>query len=87
MPRRSWHDSITLPPISCGGVVVNPADIVVADKGGVVIIPRCFAQQLHSKLVQAQSRLSTYLAAVKRGEFSNAWVDRELMNQHCCIED
>lgn len=33
-------------PISCGGVIVNPGDIVVGDDDGVVIIPRASASMI-----------------------------------------
>lgn len=33
-------------PISCGGVAVNPGDIVVGDRNGVVVIPPAFAEQV-----------------------------------------
>ena len=36
-------------PIQCGGVVVNPGDVVVADNDGVVIVPKAKAQQVIEK--------------------------------------
>jgi RraA family protein len=33
-------------PISCGGVVINPGDIVVADGAGIVVIPHDIADDL-----------------------------------------
>lgn len=34
-------------PIACGGVVVNPGDIVVADEDGIVVVPRRLAAEVH----------------------------------------
>lgn len=73
-------------PICCGGVVVNPGDIVVADSGGIVIVPLEHCQQLHAKLLRHKDRQTIYLAAVRRGEFSNAWVDNQLESARCEIE-
>jgi RraA family protein len=70
-------------PVCCGGVVISPGDIVVADDGGIVVIPRQHVDQLHAKLLRHKDRMTTYLAAVRRGEFSNAWVDRQLESSHC----
>jgi len=36
-------------PVQCGGVVVNPADIVVGDEDGVVVIPKDDAQTILEK--------------------------------------
>ncbi len=33
-------------PISCGGVAVNPGDIVIADRNGVCVVPPEFAEQI-----------------------------------------
>jgi len=65
-------------PISAGGIVVNPGDIVVGDLNGVVIVPRQNAQDLLDRLRARAAGEAEYLAAVSRGEFSNAWVDRIL---------
>jgi RraA family protein len=70
-------------PICCGGTVVNPGDVLVADRAGIVIIPQDIAQELLLRLKSHQATNATYLAAVQRGEFSNAWVDG-LLEHHGC---
>src|SRR5579862_4482664 len=37
-------------PITCGGVVVNPGDLVVADGAGIVVVPREIAVELLHRL-------------------------------------
>jgi len=73
-------------PISCGGVVVNPGDIVVADEAGIVIVPRGFANELAQSLETGAQKAAEYLAAVQRGEFSMQWVDDMLAAGGCHIE-
>ncbi len=70
-------------PIGCGGVVVQPGDLVVADAAGVVVVPREIAEELLQRLQAHEEANAAYLAGVKRGEFSNAWVDRTLNEQGC----
>jgi RraA family protein len=70
-------------PICCGGVVVNPGDLVVADQAGVVVVPREIAADLLQRLHSHRETNAAYLASVKRGDFSNAWVDR-LLREHGC---
>jgi 3-hexulose-6-phosphate synthase/6-phospho-3-hexuloisomerase len=36
-------------PIECGGVIVYPGDIVVADEAGVVVVPTAEAAQMAEK--------------------------------------
>jgi RraA family protein len=72
-------------PICCGGVVVNPGDVVVADAAGVVVVPQGIAQDLIERLHAHKASNADYLAAVKRGDFSNAWVDRALADHQCPV--
>jgi RraA family protein len=71
-------------PICCGGVVVNPGDIVVADGFGVVIVPRDNAVDILERLQAYQEKNREYFAGVKRGIFSNKWVD-DLLDETGCI--
>ncbi|MDH4607471.1 RraA family protein [Pseudomonas sp. BN102] len=41
-------------PVSCGGAVVNPGDLVIADEGGVVFIPRDEAAIEIERAIQLQ---------------------------------
>src|SRR3954463_7962671 len=61
-------------PISAGGIVVNPGDVVVGDANGVVVVPREIASDLLQRLIDRKAAESDYTAAVARGEFSNDWV-------------
>ena len=72
-------------PICCGGVVVNPGDLVVADGAGVVVIPQEIATELLERLQAQRANMAAYLAGVKRGQFSNDWVDRILREAGCTI--
>lgn len=65
-------------PISAGGIVVHPGDIVVGDPNGVVIVPQEVAADLLERLRERAEREAEYRDAVARGEFSNEWVDNLL---------
>ena len=62
-------------PISVGGIVVNPGDVIVGDLNGVVVVPRDIAPDLLNRLNERSAAEAAYVAAVGRGEFSNKWVD------------
>lgn len=72
-------------PICCGGIVVNPGDIIVADGAGIVVIPQEIAFDLLERLRNQKASQAAYLAGVKRGDFSNDWVDRILIGAGCAV--
>jgi len=73
-------------PISCGGVVVNPGDVIVADESGVVVVRREFAENTAVRLWTHRSNMEEYVKNVKRGIFSNDWVDAQLASDNCLVE-
>lgn len=48
--------------ICCGGVSVNPGDIIVGDEDGVVIIPPADASMYMKKLLQCRRTSRRYLS-------------------------
>lgn len=73
-------------PVACGGVVVNPGDVVVADGAGVVVVPQQIARDLLARLRDTAAGQADYLAAVRRGEFDNSWVDTHLELHGCTVD-
>lgn len=61
-------------PVCLGGIVVHPGDVVVADLNGIAVVPHDDADDVLARLVARAAGEADYLAAVARGEFSNAWV-------------
>jgi 4-hydroxy-4-methyl-2-oxoglutarate aldolase len=63
-------------PVSCGGVVVAPGDVIFADKAGVAVVPAAFAEEIAADLLAATQappalsspgrRLTVYLSAFER---------------------
>lgn len=65
-------------PIACGGVSVNPGDIILADPDGVIVIPRKDAAQVLKDAQAFQAADETKLAAAKNGTAKRGWVDKTL---------
>ncbi|RZZ88291.1 RraA family protein [Pseudoxanthomonas winnipegensis] len=55
-------------PVSCGGVVVQPGDAVVADADGVLVLPRQEAAEIARAALALQARADTLLDAVRAGQ-------------------
>lgn len=70
-------------PICCGGVVVNPGDLIVGDAMGVVVVPLQIAADLLLRLQEHEVAMADYFESVKKGSFSNAWVDNILTDLQC----
>ena len=74
-------------PIVCGGTVVCAGDVVVADAAGIVVVPQDIVEEVLFRLEDHEATNASYLEAVRRGEFSNQWVDRLLAEHGCTITD
>lgn len=74
-------------PISCGGIVVNPGDIVMGDKNGVTVVRKDFAEEVLERAYKQRDALRAYVANVQKGVFSNVWVDKLLDGDGCIYVD
>jgi 4-hydroxy-4-methyl-2-oxoglutarate aldolase len=54
--------------ISCGGVVVNPGDLVVGDDDGVVVIPREIAADTVDKAIAREEKEAASCSELKAGK-------------------
>lgn len=72
--------------ISCGGIVVNAGDAICADSSGIVVVNKNFVEETISHLRKQRKSLEDYTANVKKGKFSNEWVDRQLSLDGCLYE-
>jgi RraA family protein len=74
-------------PIACGGTVISPGDVIVADEAGMVAVPRDIVCTVVDILTAQREANQDYLSAVRRGEFSNDWVDNLLERHGCPVVD
>ena len=65
-------------PIACGGVSVNPGDIILADPDGVIVIPRKDAAVILEDAKKFQAADEGKLAAAKDGTAKRGWVEKSL---------
>lgn len=65
-------------PISCGGVVVSPGDIVVGDHDGVVVVPRADAAEVLSLVQALVERETKRVAEIRSGVLFRAEIDESL---------
>jgi regulator of RNase E activity RraA len=65
-------------PVSCGGVVVSPGDIVVGDRDGVVVVPRADAEQVLSLVQALVDRETKRVAEIKSGVLFRTEIDESL---------
>jgi 4-hydroxy-4-methyl-2-oxoglutarate aldolase len=55
-------------PIACGGVVVNPGDIVIADEDGVAVIPPAVVDEVVERVRALHQKFADQQPALIRGE-------------------
>lgn len=65
-------------PISCGGISVNPGDIILADPDGIICIPRKDAAKILEDAKAFQTADESKLQAAKNGTAKRGWVESAL---------
>jgi len=70
-------------PISCGGQVVMPGDLIVADADGVVVVPRALAAEVIAAAEAHNAKEQRAQAAIDAGTYDRAWVVEALRAKGC----
>jgi regulator of RNase E activity RraA len=65
-------------PISCGGTVVMPGDIIVGDRDGVAVVPRAHAEEVLALVAALMQRETKRIAEIKAGGLFRAEIDDSL---------
>ena len=71
-------------PVACGGVVVNPGDIIVSDDGGIVIVPQKSAEQVLRSVTALSASLENAGPVFERGEIPGIEAVEERMRNAGC---
>ncbi|MGI8516714.1 MAG: RraA family protein [Acidimicrobiia bacterium] len=58
-------------PIACGGVVVFPGDIIIADDDGIVVVPPAYAGQVMEATDAVNAKAASVQEILGRGEITN----------------
>lgn len=79
-PYKDGPGSINVP-VTIGGMLVNPGDIIVGDGDGIIAVPQALAVEV-AKLASAKVvHEKETIAAILDGSYSSAWVDAALQQK------
>lgn len=70
-------------PVSAGGLVVSPGDLIVGDEDGLVAVPREHAYALLELIRDQQLREDAIFRSIEDGTVDRVWVDATLRQKGC----
>lgn len=70
-------------PVSCGGVVINPGDILVGDEDGLVVIKPEDAPELLKKTKAKNLAEQKTMEEIENMSWDRTWVDKALQERDC----
>jgi len=62
-------------PVSCGGIIVNPGDIILGDRDGVIVIPKGDTHSILEKAIVLSEKDKNKAANSAAGTVNRQWVD------------
>ncbi len=72
-------------PVTCGGVVVNPGDILIGDEDGVVVINPCDADDVLKKSKDTIRMEQKIIEDIRNGTWSRMWIEEALASRQAVI--
>ncbi|WP_029032332.1 RraA family protein [Salinarimonas rosea] len=70
-------------PVSVGGMVVVPGDILVGDEDGVLAVPLDQAEEILALTSAQQEREAGILCIIAEATWDRAWIDQALQDKGC----
>ncbi len=70
-------------PVMCGGLVVNPGDIIVGDQDGIVVINPADAPEVLQKAKAQNAKEAQTMKDIENLAWDRAWVDKALQAKGC----
>lgn len=83
-PQKDGPGEINVP-VSCGGVIVNPGDILVGDEDGVVVVPKADAEAVIERTRGILAKEEKTVADIQAGRLIPDWVNKTLAEKGCQI--
>ena len=62
-------------PIACGGIVVNPGDLIFGDENGVVCVPKEDIEETMANAAKKKAQDEARIAGIERGEIIRPGLD------------
>ncbi|KIL37744.1 hypothetical protein SD71_02280 [Cohnella kolymensis] len=70
-------------PVSVGGMIVRPGDIMLGDEDGLVAIPAAEAEALLKVVREQQIREKSIMDSIADGTVDRSWIDKTLKEKGC----
>ena len=74
-------------PISIGGMVIEPGDIMIGDSDGVLSVPLADAEEILAKTQAKQDAETKQMRAIAEGTNDRTWVDAALKKLGCSFPE
>lgn len=69
-------------PISCGGVVVYPGDVILCDPDGITVIPQKEAEHVLERAIKYKAEDQQKLEETQKGTADRSWVTQSLCEKN-----
>jgi RraA family protein len=69
--------------ITCGGVSLNPGDLVIGDDDGVVVVPREDLEEVLKSSIEFNKKDQSKIVESMAGKLNRSWVDKSLAEKGC----
>ena len=70
-------------PVSFGGMVMQPGDLILADEDGCLSIPKEDVEQIYEAAVAKNQAEARTMEAIVNGTLNTSWIDKTLAELNC----